>query len=171
MRRLAMFGLAALLTGLVPGQPGWAEDMAPDKTPDNTLAPGSTLSAVLESGKLRVCFEAGYLPFGMIGARSGLRERSLRPADSRPRARSTRLAADAPHLDSMLPGGAATAGWGSRAAGPDQSSTRPLDHPADGPKDRAFGGRRTSIFLIGILLNRYPRVTLEQFQVVPTRKP
>ncbi len=70
-----MIGLAALLTGLVPGQPGWAQDNSPD--------PGSTLSAVLESGKLRVCFEAGYLPFGMIAVRSGLRERSLRPADER----------------------------------------------------------------------------------------
>ena len=119
-----------------------------------------------------------------VALRRGLdraHRRTRRPADSRSRAQSARLAADAPDLDSILPGGAgailqglpsgaATVGWGKRAAGPARSSTRPLDHPAHTPKDRAFGGLGTPIFLIGILLNRYPRVTLEQFQVVPTRK-
>ena len=54
--------------------PAWAQDKA--------LDPDSTLSGILDRGP-RVCFEAGYLPFEMIGTRSGLRERSLRPADER----------------------------------------------------------------------------------------
>ncbi len=65
----------ALLLLCLAAQPGRAEDRA--------LDPGSTLNGVLERGALRVCFEAGYLPFEMVSKRSGLRERSLRPADER----------------------------------------------------------------------------------------
>jgi polar amino acid transport system substrate-binding protein len=64
-----------LLLGLAPSLSPWAQD--------KQLSPGSTLAGVLERGKLRVCFEAGYLPFEMVGTRSGLREQSLRPADER----------------------------------------------------------------------------------------
>ena len=75
MARLAKIGLALLLFSLAPSLPSWAQD--------KTLSPDSTLAGVLNRGKLRVCFEAGYLPFEMIGTRSGLREQSLRPADER----------------------------------------------------------------------------------------
>ena len=75
MRGFLKTTLMGLLVSLVAIAPGWAQDKA--------LDPGSTLSGVLDRGKLRVCFEAGYLPFEMIGTRSGLRERSLRPADER----------------------------------------------------------------------------------------
>ncbi len=75
MSRLATAALAILLLGLAPG----AAPLAQDKD----LNPDSTLAGVLERGRLRVCFEAGYLPFEMIGTRSGLRERSLRSADER----------------------------------------------------------------------------------------
>ncbi|MDJ0609865.1 MAG: transporter substrate-binding domain-containing protein [Kiloniellales bacterium] len=74
MTRPIRAGLALLLLCLA-ALPGNAQDRA--------LDPGSTLNGVLERGALRVCFEAGYLPFEMVGKRSGLRERSLRPADER----------------------------------------------------------------------------------------
>jgi polar amino acid transport system substrate-binding protein len=75
MSRLAKIGLAVLLLGLAPGPSLRAQD--------KELGPSSTLAGVIERGELRVCFEAGYLPFEMIGTRSGLRQRSLRPADER----------------------------------------------------------------------------------------
>ena len=83
MYRLARIGLALLLLSLAPGPPVWAQD--------KVLSPDSTLAGVLDRGKLRVCFEAGYLPFEMIGTRSGLRERSLRPADERKGGQVTRF--------------------------------------------------------------------------------
>ena len=55
----------------------------PAAAQDRTLDPDSTLAGVLDRGKLRVCFEAGYFPFEMIAARSGLREQNLRPGDER----------------------------------------------------------------------------------------
>ncbi len=61
----------------------WAALHAPAAAQDRTLDPDSTLAGVLDRGKLRVCFEAGYFPFEMIATRSGLREQSLRPADER----------------------------------------------------------------------------------------
>lgn len=67
--------LAIALLCLLPAQSLRAQD--------RDLSPESTLSGVLARGKLRVCFEAGYFPFEMIGTRSGLRERNLRPADER----------------------------------------------------------------------------------------
>ncbi len=67
--------LAIALLCLLPAQSLQAQD--------RELSPESTLSGVLARGKLRVCFEAGYFPFEMIGTRSGLRERALRPADER----------------------------------------------------------------------------------------
>jgi polar amino acid transport system substrate-binding protein len=67
--------LAALLLCLAPGLPAWGQD--------KELSPESTLAGVLERGKLWVCFEAGYLPFEMVGTRSGLRQQTLRPADER----------------------------------------------------------------------------------------
>ncbi len=73
-RRLAI-ALAVLLLGLAPA-------LSP-RAQDKDLDPDSTLAGVLDRGRLRVCFEAGYLPFEMIGTRSGLRERSLRTADER----------------------------------------------------------------------------------------
>ncbi len=73
-RRLAI-ALAVLLLGLAPAPSPRAQD--------KDLDPDSTLAGVLDRGRLRVCFEAGYLPFEMIGTRSGLRERSLRTADER----------------------------------------------------------------------------------------
>jgi polar amino acid transport system substrate-binding protein len=75
MSRLAKIGLAMLLLGLAPSPAPWAQD--------KELSPDSTLSGVLDRGELRVCFEAGYLPFEMIGTRSGLRQQKLRPADER----------------------------------------------------------------------------------------
>ncbi len=75
MSRLAKIGLAILLLASAPVSSPWAQD--------KQLNPDSTLAGVLERGKLRVCFEAGYLPFEMVGTRSGLREQSLRPADER----------------------------------------------------------------------------------------
>lgn len=67
--------LAIALLCLMPAQSLQAQD--------RELSPESTLSGVLARGKLRVCFEAGYFPFEMIGTRSGLRDRALRPADER----------------------------------------------------------------------------------------
>ncbi len=61
----------------------WAAVCLPAAAQDRTLDPDSTLAGVLDRGKLRVCFEAGYLPFEMIATRSGLREHSLRPGDER----------------------------------------------------------------------------------------
>ncbi len=55
----------------------------PAAAQDRTLDPDSTLAGVLDRGKLRVCFEAGYLPFEMIATRSGLREQNLRTGDER----------------------------------------------------------------------------------------
>lgn len=75
MSRLATIAFALLFAGLLPLTPAAAQDKA--------LDPDSTLSGVLDRGKLAVCFEAGYMPFEMIGTRSGLRQRSLRPADER----------------------------------------------------------------------------------------
>ena len=75
MSRPATIGLALLFLMLVPGASASAQDRA--------LSPDSTLAGVLDRGRLRVCFEAGYLPFEMIATRGGLRERSLRPADER----------------------------------------------------------------------------------------
>lgn len=50
---------------------------------DAELAKDSTLEGILRRGQLRVGFEAGYMPFGMIDRRAGLRQRALRPADVR----------------------------------------------------------------------------------------
>ncbi len=50
---------------------------------DVELAADSTLEGILSRGKLRVGFEAGYMPFEMIDKRGGLRQRDLRPADVR----------------------------------------------------------------------------------------
>ena len=75
MSRPAALALALLLLGLAAAPPPRAQDKA--------LSPDSTLAGVLDRGRLRVCFEAGYLPFEMIGTRSGLRARSLRSADER----------------------------------------------------------------------------------------
>ena len=83
MTRTLRTALLVLLVGLLPTAPSWGQD--------KELAAGSTLSGVLDRGKLRVCFEAGYLPFEMIGTRSGLRERSLRPADERKGGQSTKF--------------------------------------------------------------------------------
>ncbi len=71
----ATIRLALLLLAVMSALPASAQDRA--------LSPDSTLAGVLDRGRLRVCFEAGYLPFEMIATRSGLRERSLRPADER----------------------------------------------------------------------------------------
>lgn len=81
MVRLLKTGLFLVMLGLVPSTSSWGQD--------KELDPDSTLSGVLDRGKLRVCFEAGYFPFEMIGTRSGLRERSLRPADERKGAQTT----------------------------------------------------------------------------------
>ncbi len=75
MPRRFTIAFAVLLLGLAPALSPRAQDKA--------LDPDSTLAGVLDRGRLRVCFEAGYLPFEMIGTRSGLRERSLRTADER----------------------------------------------------------------------------------------
>ena len=75
--------LILLLAGLASGPTSRAED--------KDLNPDSTLNGVLDRGRLKVCFEAGYLPFEMIGTRSGLRERKLRPADERKGAQTTRF--------------------------------------------------------------------------------
>jgi polar amino acid transport system substrate-binding protein len=83
MSRLAKIGLVMLLLGLAPGPSSRAQD--------KELSPDSTLTGVLERGQLRVCFEAGYLPFEMIGTRSGLRQQSLRPADERKGGQITRF--------------------------------------------------------------------------------
>ncbi len=50
---------------------------------DKVISEDSTLSGVLHRGRLRVCFEAGFLPFEMISNKSGLRTRSLRSGDER----------------------------------------------------------------------------------------
>ena len=75
MRMPVKTWLVILTLCLMPAAVGLAQD--------KDLDPDSTLNGILERGKLRVCFEAGYPPFEMIGRRSGLRERSLRPADER----------------------------------------------------------------------------------------
>ena len=75
--------LLILFLGLASGPPSRAQDKDMD--------PDSTLNGILERGRLKVCFEAGYLPFEMIGTRSGLRERKLRPADERKGAQTTRF--------------------------------------------------------------------------------
>ena len=75
MSRSLSVALAAVLLALASASDGDAQDKA--------LNPSSTLAGILDRGKLRVCFEAGFLPFEMIGTRSGLRERQLRPADER----------------------------------------------------------------------------------------
>ena len=81
--RSAHYGFAVLLLTALSGPASWAQDKA--------LDPGSTLSGVLDRGVLKVCFEAGYLPFEMIGTRSGLREKSLRSADERKGGQVTRF--------------------------------------------------------------------------------
>lgn len=81
MIRPLKIGLVLLMLGLVPTASSWGQD--------KDLSPESTLSGILDRGKIRVCFEAGYLPFEMIGTRSGLRERSLRAADERRGAQTT----------------------------------------------------------------------------------
>ena len=78
---LAAIALAGLLLCLAPGLAAQDKDLNPD----------STLAGVLDRGQLKVCFEAGYLPFEMIGTRSGLRERSLRSADERKGGQVTRF--------------------------------------------------------------------------------
>jgi len=45
---------------------------------DVELSKDSTLEGILKRGKLRVGFEAGYMPFEMIDNRGGLRQRTLR---------------------------------------------------------------------------------------------
>jgi polar amino acid transport system substrate-binding protein len=45
---------------------------------DIELSKDSTLEGILKRGKLRVGFEAGYMPFEMIDKRGGLRQRTLR---------------------------------------------------------------------------------------------
>ena len=75
--------LPILVLGLASGATSPAQD--------KDLSSDSTLSGVLDRGKLEVCFEAGYMPFEMIGTRSGLRERKLRPADERKGAQTTRF--------------------------------------------------------------------------------
>jgi len=50
---------------------------------DVELAKDSTLEGILRRGKLRVGFEAGYMPFQMVDNRGGLRQRTLRHADVR----------------------------------------------------------------------------------------
>lgn len=50
---------------------------------DKAISEDSTLSGVLDRGRLRVCFEAGFLPFEMISKKGGLRTRSLRSGDER----------------------------------------------------------------------------------------
>ncbi|MDJ0947033.1 MAG: transporter substrate-binding domain-containing protein [Kiloniellales bacterium] len=83
MPRRFTIAFAVLLLGLAPALSPRAQDKA--------LDPDSTLAGVLDRGRLRVCFEAGYLPFEMIGTRSGLRERSLRSADERKGGQTTRF--------------------------------------------------------------------------------
>ena len=56
---------------------------APAAAVDMALAEDSTLAGILDRGRLRVGFEAGYMPFEMIDKRGGLRQRNLRPADER----------------------------------------------------------------------------------------
>ena len=73
MSAWARTGLALLLAALC----------LPAAAQDRTLDPDSTLAGVLDRGRLRVCFEAGYFPFEMIATRSGLRQQGLRPADER----------------------------------------------------------------------------------------
>lgn len=76
-------GLAVLMAALVLAAGALAQDKAID--------PNSTLSGVLDRGALRVCFEAGFLPFEMISTRSGLRERQLRPSDERKGGQTTQF--------------------------------------------------------------------------------
>ena len=68
----AAFGL---LLALSIAASAWAADVE--------LAADSTLEGILSRGKLRVGFEAGYMPFEMIDKRGGLRERNLRAGDER----------------------------------------------------------------------------------------
>ena len=77
-------GFAVLLLTVLPRGPA-------HRAQDKALDPSSTLSGVLDRGVLRVCFEAGYLPFEMIGTRSGLREKQLRSADERKGGQVTRF--------------------------------------------------------------------------------
>ncbi len=49
----------------------------PAAADDMELAEDSTLEGILRRGKLRVGFESGYWPFGMIDKRSGMRKRSI----------------------------------------------------------------------------------------------
>ena len=67
--------ILGLLLCLVVPAPAAAADMA--------LVEDSTLAGILDRGRLRVGFEAGYMPFEMIDKRGGLRQRNLRPADER----------------------------------------------------------------------------------------
>jgi polar amino acid transport system substrate-binding protein len=76
-------GLAVLLAGLALAAGAGAQDKA--------INPNSTLAGLLDRGALRVCFEAGYLPFEMIGSRSGLREQQLRPSDERKGGQTTQF--------------------------------------------------------------------------------
>ncbi len=75
MRRHALTTALGLLLALLIAAPALAVDAE--------LAADSTLEGILSRGKLRVGFEAGYMPFEMIDKRGGLRERNLRAGDER----------------------------------------------------------------------------------------
>lgn len=73
-RTLAGAALTAICLMAVTG-PGLAQD--------KSISEKSTLSGVFDRGKLRVCFESGFVPFEMVSKKGGLRTRSLRSGDER----------------------------------------------------------------------------------------
>ncbi len=75
MKRRTVTAVFGLLLALPVVATAWAADVE--------LAKDSTLEGILSRGKLRVGFEAGYMPFEMIDKRGGLRERNLRAGDER----------------------------------------------------------------------------------------
>jgi polar amino acid transport system substrate-binding protein len=50
---------------------------------DKAISESSTLAGVLDRGTLRVCFEAGFMPFEMVSNKGGLRTHSLVSGDER----------------------------------------------------------------------------------------
>lgn len=67
--------LAALLLSAVWQPIAWAQDAA--------ISESSTLNGIFDRGRLRVCLSVPFIPFEFISKKSGLRSRSLRPADER----------------------------------------------------------------------------------------
>jgi polar amino acid transport system substrate-binding protein len=58
---------------------------------DVELSPDSTLEGVLRRGELRIGLEVGYMPFEMIDARSGLRQKEIRHGGVRHKGRKLSL--------------------------------------------------------------------------------